>query len=40
MALVFGYAGGVDMNRRDLQNEVKMEARPWTIGKAFEGTAA
>jgi fumarylpyruvate hydrolase len=36
MALVFGYAVGFDMTRRDLQNEMKKEGRPWEIGKAFD----
>jgi fumarylpyruvate hydrolase len=36
MALVFGYAVGLDMTRRDLQNAMKKEGRPWEIGKAFE----
>ncbi len=36
MALVFGYAVGLDMTRRDLQNEMKKQGRPWEIGKAFE----
>ena len=34
--LVFGYAVGLDMTRRDLQNQMKKEGRPWEIGKAFE----
>ncbi len=36
MALVFGYAVGLDMTRRDLQNDMKKQGRPWEIGKAFE----
>ena len=36
MACVFGYAVGLDMTRRDLQNEMKQQGRPWEIGKAFE----
>jgi fumarylpyruvate hydrolase len=36
MALVFGYAVGLDMTRRDLQNQMKKEGRPWEVGKAFE----
>jgi fumarylpyruvate hydrolase len=39
MALVFGYAVGLDMTRRDLQNQMKKEGRPWEIGKAFELSA-
>jgi fumarylpyruvate hydrolase len=37
--LVFGYAIGLDMTRRDLQNEMKKQGRPWSIGKAFEHSA-
>jgi fumarylpyruvate hydrolase len=36
---VFGYAVGLDMTRRDLQNEMKKQGRPWCIGKAFEQAA-
>jgi fumarylpyruvate hydrolase len=37
--LVFGYAVGLDMTRRDLQAEAKKAGRPWEIGKAFEASA-
>ncbi len=30
---------GLDMTRRDLQNEMKKQGRPWCIGKAFEQSA-
>lgn len=33
---IFGYAVGLDMTRRDLQEECKKAGRPWEIGKAFE----
>lgn len=33
---VFGYAVGIDMTRRDLQEEAKKMGRPWEVGKAFE----
>jgi fumarylpyruvate hydrolase len=33
---VYGYGVGLDMTRRDLQNQMKKEGRPWEIGKAFE----
>jgi len=33
---IFGYAVGLDMTRRDLQNEIKKQGRPWCIGKAFD----
>jgi fumarylpyruvate hydrolase len=36
---VWGYAIGLDMTRRDLQNEMKKQGRPWCIGKAFEQSA-
>jgi len=37
--LVFGYAVGLDMTRRDLQGQMKKAGRPWEIGKAFEHAA-
>lgn len=36
---VFGYGVGLDMTRRDLQNEAKKMGRPWEAGKAFEHSA-
>lgn len=36
---IFGYAVGLDMTRRDLQNEMKKQGRPWCIGKGFEQSA-
>lgn len=36
---VFGYAAGLDMTRRDLQNAAKETGRPWDTGKAFEQAA-
>ena len=36
---VYGYAIGLDMTRRDLQNDMKKQGRPWCIGKAFEQSA-
>jgi len=36
---VYGYAIGLDMTRRDLQNEMKKQGRPWCIGKAFDSSA-
>jgi len=38
-AHLWGYAVGLDMTRRDLQNEMKKQGRPWEIGKAFEQSA-
>jgi fumarylpyruvate hydrolase len=37
--LVFGYAVGLDMTRRDLQAEAKKLGRPWEVAKAFEHAA-
>ena len=37
--LVWGYAVGLDMTRRDRQSEMKQAGRPWEIGKAFEHSA-
>jgi fumarylpyruvate hydrolase len=36
---VWGYGVGLDMTRRDLQEEAKKLRRPWEVGKAFEGSA-
>jgi len=33
---VWGYAVGLDMTRRDLQNEMKKQGRPWCIAKGFD----
>ena len=38
-ALVFGYATGLDMTRRDLQNDMREKKRPWDIGKSFAQAA-
>lgn len=38
-AHIWGYAVGLDMTRRDLQNDMKKQGRPWCIGKAFEQSA-
>jgi fumarylpyruvate hydrolase len=35
-ACVWGYALGLDMTRRDLQNEAKKQGRPWEVGKGFD----
>jgi len=39
LEIVFGYAVGLDMTRRDLQGEAKKTGRPWEVGKAFEDSA-
>ncbi len=36
---VFGYAVGLDMTRRDLQEQAKKMGRPWDVGKAFDHSA-
>ncbi|MDP3174653.1 MAG: fumarylacetoacetate hydrolase family protein [Phenylobacterium sp.] len=36
--LVYGYAVGVDLTRRDLQNEAKAQARPWDSSKGFDAS--
>jgi fumarylpyruvate hydrolase len=36
---IYGYAVGLDMTRRDLQNEMKKHGRPWCIGKGFDHSA-
>jgi len=38
-ACIFGYAVGLDMTRRDLQQVAKTHGRPWDLGKSFEGAA-
>lgn len=40
LSIVFGYASGLDMTRRDLQNAAKDKQRPWDLGKDFEHSAA
>ena len=37
--LIFGYACGLDMTRRDLQALAKERRRPWDLGKDFEQSA-
>lgn len=37
--LVWGFAVGLDMTRRDLQADMKRAGRPWEIGKAFDASA-
>jgi len=36
---IFGYAVGLDLTRRDLQNNMKKQGRPWSIAKAFDRSA-
>jgi len=37
--VVYGYAVGIDLTRRDLQNEAKAAGRPWEIAKGFDFSA-
>jgi len=37
--LIWGYAVGLDMTRRDLQNDMREKKRPWDIGKSFAQAA-
>jgi 2-keto-4-pentenoate hydratase/2-oxohepta-3-ene-1,7-dioic acid hydratase in catechol pathway len=39
MDLVFGYAVGLDLTRRDLQSAAKAKGLPWDTGKAFDHSA-
>ena len=39
MRLVWGYAAGLDMTRRDLQGEAKKLGRPWDMAKGFDHSA-
>ena len=36
---VYGYATGLDMTRRDLQDAAKKAGRPWDMGKGFDQSA-
>ncbi len=36
---VYAYAIGLDMTRRDLQDGMKNERKPWEIGKSFDKSA-
>jgi len=36
---VYGYAVGLDMTRRDIQNAAKSAGRPWDMGKGFDQSA-
>jgi fumarylpyruvate hydrolase len=39
LGLVFGYAAGVDLTRRDLQNAARDKGQPWEGAKAFDHSA-
>ena len=36
---IFGHAVGIDLTRRDLQDEAKKAGRPWEMGKSFDRSA-
>jgi fumarylpyruvate hydrolase len=36
---VYGYAAGIDLTRRDLQDEAKNTRRPWDMSKGFDASA-
>jgi fumarylpyruvate hydrolase len=38
LAHVFGYAAGIDLTRRDLQDEAKAARRPWDMSKGFDAS--
>ncbi|MDR3370289.1 fumarylacetoacetate hydrolase family protein [Rhodoferax sp.] len=37
--MIYGYAAGLDMTRRDLQLVARDQGRPWDLGKDFEHSA-
>ena len=37
--LIWGYAAGLDMTRRDLQTDAKKQGRPWDMAKGFDHSA-
>jgi fumarylpyruvate hydrolase len=39
LALVFGYAAGVDLTRRDLQSAARDKGQPWEAAKGFDQSA-
>lgn len=38
-AIIYGYAVGLDMTRRDLQIDMREKKRPWDLGKSFAQAA-
>jgi fumarylpyruvate hydrolase len=36
---IFGYGVGIDLTRRDIQEEAKQMRRPWDMGKGFDRSA-
>jgi fumarylpyruvate hydrolase len=39
LSLVFGYAVGVDLTRRDLQAAARAKGQPWDAAKGFDNSA-
>jgi fumarylpyruvate hydrolase len=39
LTYVFGYAAGLDLTRRDVQDEAKAARRPWDMAKGFDQSA-
>jgi fumarylpyruvate hydrolase len=37
--MIYGYAVGIDLTRRDLQAEAKKTGRPWDMAKGFDHSA-
>lgn len=37
--VLFGYAVGIDLTKRDLQNAAKNAGRPWDVAKGFDNSA-
>lgn len=37
--IIFGFAVGIDLTRRDLQTEAKKAGRPWDMSKGFDHSA-
>ena len=38
-SMIFGYAVGIDLTRRDLQSEAKKAGQPWDMAKGFDHSA-
>ena len=36
---IFGYAVGIDLTKRDLQNMAKIDGKPWDLSKGFDNSA-
>ncbi len=39
LEMIFGYAVGIDLTRRDLQAQAKKAGRPWDMSKGFDHSA-